>query len=164
MGASPPSTEPQPIVVGWDASDGSQRGLAAVAELFPGATVVAASVWEPTADTVALDPVGDALGAMTGIYAELDELGEQVAAERASEGERQASMAGLRAESVVRRGSAANALADIAEERDARLVVVGARRHGRVGAALLGSTSGTLLRRSRRPVLVVPAAAPAERG
>jgi nucleotide-binding universal stress UspA family protein len=52
---------------------------------------------------------------------------------------------------------------DVAEEVDAELIAVGSNRHGAIGTALLGSVSTELLRRARRPVLVVhPTAAQAE--
>jgi nucleotide-binding universal stress UspA family protein len=43
----------------------------------------------------------------------------------------------------------------VAEEVDAELIAVGSNRHGALGTALLGSVSLELLRRTRRPVLVV---------
>ena len=45
----------------------------------------------------------------------------------------------------------------IADKQDADLVVVGSRGRGAVGAALLGSVSRDLVRRAKRPVLVVKA-------
>ena len=52
------------------------------------------------------------------------------------------------------RGTPRSALAEQAEKAD--LVVVGARGHGAVGAALLGSVSTWLLHHLHRPVAVVP--------
>jgi nucleotide-binding universal stress UspA family protein len=52
----------------------------------------------------------------------------------------------------------------IAEEQDADLVVTGSRGHGTIGSALLGSVSTELVKRAKRPVLVVkttPAKVPA---
>lgn len=53
-------------------------------------------------------------------------------------------------------GPAAQAIADLAHERDADEIVVGARGLGRV-RALLGSVSHELLRIADRPVVVIPA-------
>ena len=45
----------------------------------------------------------------------------------------------------------------IADKQEADLIVVGSRGRGAVGAALLGSVSRDLVRRAKRPVLVVKA-------
>jgi nucleotide-binding universal stress UspA family protein len=42
-----------------------------------------------------------------------------------------------------------------AESRDADLVVVGTRGHGGIAGSLLGSVSADVIRRSKRPVVVV---------
>ena len=55
-------------------------------------------------------------------------------------------------------GPPAKAIADVASARDADMIVVGARGHGRV-RALIGSVSHELLHIADRPVLVIPAAA-----
>jgi nucleotide-binding universal stress UspA family protein len=46
----------------------------------------------------------------------------------------------------------------VADKQDADLIVVGSRGRGAVGAALLGSVSRDLVRRAKRPVLVVKTA------
>ena len=51
----------------------------------------------------------------------------------------------------------AKALVELADERDARLIVVGTHGEGPIRGALLGSTPHKLLHISDRPVLVVPA-------
>jgi nucleotide-binding universal stress UspA family protein len=49
------------------------------------------------------------------------------------------------------------------DEIDAELIVVGSNRHGALGTALLGSVSRALLKKARRPVLVVhPTPVPVE--
>ncbi len=53
--------------------------------------------------------------------------------------------------------SAAEALIDLAEERDARLIVVGTHGESPIAAAVIGSTPHKLMHISKRPVLVVPA-------
>ena len=52
--------------------------------------------------------------------------------------------------------SPAEGLAELADERDARLIVVGTRGESPIRGALLGSTPHKLLQLSRVPVLVVP--------
>lgn len=55
-------------------------------------------------------------------------------------------------------GFPADRIADVAEEEDAELVVVGSRGRGAFKAALLGSVSTELIGLARCPVLVVPPA------
>jgi nucleotide-binding universal stress UspA family protein len=58
-------------------------------------------------------------------------------------------------------GHAVDAILRVANEVDAEMIVVGSNRHGALGTALLGSASLELLRRARRPGLVVhPTPAP----
>ena len=63
--------------------------------------------------------------------------------------------AGVEAEFEVFEGDAAEEIAMIAESRDADLVVVGTRGHGGIAGSLLGSVSADVVRRSKRPVVVV---------
>jgi nucleotide-binding universal stress UspA family protein len=53
-------------------------------------------------------------------------------------------------------GFPADRLADLADEEDAELIVVGSRGRGAFRAAFLGSVSAELIGVARRPVLVVP--------
>jgi nucleotide-binding universal stress UspA family protein len=53
-------------------------------------------------------------------------------------------------------GPPAERLADIADEEDAELIVVGSRGRGALTAAFLGSVSNSLAGIARRPVLIVP--------
>jgi nucleotide-binding universal stress UspA family protein len=58
-------------------------------------------------------------------------------------------------------GNTVDAILRVGSELNAEMIVVGSNRHGTLGTALLGSVSLELLRRSRRPVLVVhPAPTP----
>jgi len=60
------------------------------------------------------------------------------------------------AEQRVAVGLPAERLADLADDEDAELIVVGSRGRGRFKAAFLGSVSNDLLGVARCPVLVVP--------
>jgi nucleotide-binding universal stress UspA family protein len=63
--------------------------------------------------------------------------------------------AGVEAEFEIFEGDAAEEIAMIAERRDADLVVVGTRGHSGIAGSLLGSVSADVVRRSKRPVVVV---------
>jgi nucleotide-binding universal stress UspA family protein len=56
-------------------------------------------------------------------------------------------------------GFAADRLADLADEEQAELIVVGSRGRGALKAAFLGSVSANLIGVARCPVMVVPAGA-----
>jgi nucleotide-binding universal stress UspA family protein len=77
----------------------------------------------------------------------------------AAEGAQLAAEAGLSAEGVAEpsHGSVWSTILDVAKERDAELVVAGARGHSTVRSLLLGSTSNGLVHHSHLPVLVLPA-------
>ena len=64
---------------------------------------------------------------------------------------------GLEAESLVVSDdvSVARTLLRVADEQDASVVVVGAHRRGALSRLVLGSTAKEVLKRARRPVLVV---------
>jgi nucleotide-binding universal stress UspA family protein len=53
-------------------------------------------------------------------------------------------------------GFPAGRLADLADDEDAELIVVGSRGRGRFKAAFLGSVSNSLVGVARCPVLIVP--------
>jgi nucleotide-binding universal stress UspA family protein len=61
-------------------------------------------------------------------------------------------------EAVIVEREPAHGLAELASERDARVIVVGTRGESPIRGALLGSTPHKLLQLSDRPVLVVPGA------
>jgi nucleotide-binding universal stress UspA family protein len=60
------------------------------------------------------------------------------------------------AEQRVAVGLPAERLADLADDEDAELIVVGSRGRGRFKTAFLGSLSNSLVGVARCPVLIVP--------
>lgn len=64
--------------------------------------------------------------------------------------------AGVDSDVRVELGVAVTQLADLAEEFDAALIVVGGRGRGRLAAALLGSVSQALARQALFPVMIIP--------
>jgi nucleotide-binding universal stress UspA family protein len=65
--------------------------------------------------------------------------------------------AGVEATAETRPGQVVRGILLYAEEQDADLIVVGATGRGRIAQRLLGAVPLELVRRSRRPVLVVSA-------
>lgn len=137
------------IVVGLDGSDNSKQAISVAAELARagGGRLVLAHVDERVAGK----------GGTASIRADDDEIRSEIAAEAARlEGE--GVRAGVEnAVSVI--GGPAHAIAKIADEVDADLIVVGTRGHSAVAGLLLGSVTNRLLHIAKRPVLGVPPAA-----
>ena len=124
------------IVLALDGSDGAERAVPVAADL---ARRDAAHVIVAHAQTRALE---------TAINARLD---QQVEALRA---------AGIEAEVVivpsVLDGGEADAIAEVASNHDADVIVIAGRGRTPFAGALLGSVTQRLLHVSDRPVLVIP--------
>lgn len=65
------------------------------------------------------------------------------------------------AEPVLRVGPTTDTVLAVADEVDADTIVIGRHRHGRLHDLLLGNTATDIVRRSPRPVLLVPPTDPA---
>ncbi len=146
------------ILLGFDGSEPASTAIDTATGLFPKAHATVAHFWS----SPIVDPeVRSRLTARAKDLDDLIELAEQEGAERAdrlaAEAVAHARAAGWDAEALARRlhGGAGFELARAAEERDADLIVVGARGLGGV-KAVLGSTSDLLVHVSTVPVLVVP--------
>jgi nucleotide-binding universal stress UspA family protein len=143
------------IVCGVDGSADSQAALEVAARLSTrlALRLVIAHVAEP-----AYIPYAAAapFGGMAGRDAVMEEVeSEEEAAERVLEDV--AVAAGLTdAERRAAVGLPAERLADLADEEDAELIVVGSRGRGAFKSAFLGSVSNSLVGVARCPVLIVP--------
>ncbi len=65
--------------------------------------------------------------------------------------------AGIQAKGLMVPGSPAKAILEEADRLDADLIILGSHGFGAVFKMLLGSISSAVLKKSRRPVLIVPA-------
>ena len=155
------------------ASDGSPAARRALEHgrdtLVPGPALVVC-LWESVATLSVrlLVPLTEGIGA--DVVGALDAKGRAAAERTAEEGAALLRAADFAAEPLARpahdrRGSREAAdiwrgLLRIADERDARLLVLGSSGRRATGAALLGSVSYGVVHHSHRPVLVVPAATP----
>ena len=144
------------IVCGVDGSPDSEAVLAVAAGLAEsgGARLVLANVVEhvpsPYATVGALGPAPVVQAPPGEALRDRVEAGERLLEKLAAEAEPPA------AERRVVTGLAAERLADLAEEVDAALIVVGSRGRGAFKAAFLGSVSTSLIGVARCPVLMVP--------
>jgi nucleotide-binding universal stress UspA family protein len=134
------------IVVGYDGSDCAKEAVHTALDLARayGEKVTIAFGYE-------LSPVG---GELHDYHLALKDLANQRLAEATS----LASQDGVDVEGVVVEREPAHGLVELAQLRDARLIVVGTRGESAIVGALIGSTSHKLLHLSDRPVVVVPAA------
>ena len=143
------------IVCGVDGSADSQAALTAAIDLAARLRLrlIMANVVEPTHTPY----VGSASlgGGMLRPELPTTDLQEDVANELLAE---LSTTLGLEhADRRVVVGYAAERLADLADEEEAEMIVVGSRGRGAFKAAFLGSVSTSLIGVARCPVLVVPA-------
>jgi nucleotide-binding universal stress UspA family protein len=134
------------VIVGYDGSDCAKAALAAAAEVAAayGDKLIAAFGYD-------VNPLG-------GNVPEWARALREVATERLEEARRivAESAHAIELEAVIVERSPAEGLAELARQRDARVIVVGTRGESPFHAALVGSTPHKLLQLADRPVLVVP--------
>lgn len=134
------------ILVGCDGSPNSMIALRwAIQFAAPGGRVVVAWVWDTT-------PL--AVGADAFFFPDASDLAAERFDHLVETTAEQARAGAVSVEREFVHGTPRSELASLAENVD--LVVVGARGHGAVGAALLGSVSTWLLHHVHRPIAVVP--------
>jgi nucleotide-binding universal stress UspA family protein len=135
------------VVVGYDGSDCAKAALRVAVE-------VGRAYGEPV--TIAYGYDVSPVGGQDHDYLEaLRELGTKRLQEaRALIGDNAGQV-----DAVIVEEAPAKALVQLADERDARVIVVGTRGERPLTGALLGSTPHKLLHLADRPVLVVPAPA-----
>jgi nucleotide-binding universal stress UspA family protein len=132
------------VVVGYDGSECAKAALRVGMDLARayGEQVVIAFAYE-------LNPVA---GEIHDYHTALRELAQK----RLTEALAAVGEAHEQVEAVIVEREPAHGLVELADERDARLIVVGTRGDGLIKGVLLGSTPHKLLALSDRPVLVVP--------
>ena len=138
-----------PVVFAYDGSDLAKHAIAEAGRLLSGGDALILTVWQPF-DVGFLPPTGLQFDA-----AQIADV-RAAAAQTAAEGAALAEAAGFRTQSAeIEQSPTWRAIADLADERDARLIVLGS--HGRSGlaGALVGSVAGSVAAHSGRSVLIV---------
>jgi nucleotide-binding universal stress UspA family protein len=139
-------TEMSQIVVGYDGSDCSRAALEEglrMANALDDKVVVVFGYAPP--------------GLWGGEIAEHEEAIEERGTKVLSEAKHQAEAAGATVELELVARKPSEAIVDVAEEREARMIVVGSYGDPPLKGMILGSTPNKLLHLAERPVLVVPA-------
>ena len=134
------------FVLGYDESPGAKRALAVAIEL-------AARFAEPLILVYGVTPPGgqgEEFRAHQDALVEIGRRATKVALERAT-------AAGVEAEVALVHDKPARALVEVADARDARMIIVGSYGESSLRGAILGSTPFRLLNSADRPVLVVKA-------
>lgn len=148
----------QPILLATDGSPAAAEAARTAidyAKAFE-APLLILSVWDVT-----YEPIGIAYGP---IIPDVDHVGHEQALKIVEQAAVQARSAGLEVEALTWRGNPVERICALAEEHDARLIVVGSHGWGPFKRALFGSVSTGVLHHARRPVLVVRGdASPADR-
>jgi nucleotide-binding universal stress UspA family protein len=134
------------IVVGYD---GSACGEAALKE----ALAIAPALGDEVTVVFGYAPPGIWGGEIAEHEKAIEELGEKVL----GKAREQAAAVGTEVRQVLVPKRAVEALIEVAEEDDARMIVVGTFGEATLKGIILGSNTNKLLHLTDRPVLVVPA-------
>lgn len=144
----------RPLLIAYDGSTSARAAIEATAGLFPGVQTIELYARQPLEGLAAHLEGHPALEELRQLDAATLDTSEDIA----SEGATYATELGLAAEGRVSSSmqTASAAIALVAEEVDAAVVILGSRGRGGVRSALLGSTSTNVLHHTGRATLVIP--------
>jgi nucleotide-binding universal stress UspA family protein len=144
-----------PVLLCFDGSDEAAEAIRCASVLLATREAIVLTVATPAKDELPLDPAGDLVGRLSGLYRDWDEIATEIAERHAHSGCELASGAGFAARSLTASGKPAAAILRVANEQDVSVIVLGAGRHGVLGG-LLGGVSARVAERAAQPVLVIP--------
>lgn len=139
----------------FDGSQDATEAIRSAGELLPGREALVLTVAIPAEAIFPLNPVGDVVGRLSGIYRDWDAIASEVAEQHARRGCQLATDAGLRAQPLTAVGKPAPTILRVADDHDVAVIVLGPARHAAFDG-LLGSVSARVVHQARHPVLVIP--------
>lgn len=152
---SPSDPDSRPVLIAYDGSDFAKTAIAdAAAQLGSARKAIVLTVWEPLEELSFLGVRGVASNAeaLETVLAETRAGAEEIA----KEGAKLASEAGFEAHAETAGGDPAwRQIVEVAEQRDASLIVLGSRGRSGLGYVLLGSVATAVAQHSKRSVLIV---------
>ena len=157
-GSASSETGKRPLLLCYDGSPDSIEAIEVAGELIGGGPALVIHVWlPPSALMLAARIVADSHPLAPAI-AEFDEAAHKEAERIAAEGAEAASRVGFEAAPLTERAGHGvwRTIVKVADERDARAVIVGSHGRSAAASAVLGSVSHGVVNHCRRPVLVAP--------
>jgi nucleotide-binding universal stress UspA family protein len=153
-----------PVLIAFDGSPAAEHALEEAAALLGKRPALVVSVWKegigfetvelPTA-TLGMPPAPIDVNAALEIEQDAKERAQRLA----QHGAELARQAGLEAEGLAVADEVEvtipETIVDVARQRDAAAIVMGAHGHGRLSEVLVGSTTRDVVRRAECPVVVV---------
>ena len=145
------------ILICYDGSASAEHVLAVTEKVVGNVPTVLLHIWNPP-ERVLADAFADRQDDGGPTYEELETWVQERAADTLNEGQTLADSLGLPVtpRSERNRSTVPDTILEIADELDAELIVTGTHGTTAVQPGLLGSVSGAVVHRARRPVLVVP--------
>lgn len=149
------SSPSHPLMLCYDGSPHAKYAIAYAARMFPHGHALVVTVWQPTAALGSLAWSG-ALERMD-TFSEMDRTVAENAMRLSAEGAEIARRAGLVAEPLLVEavGPVWKTLVDVADRRDAVMIVMGSRGRATLASVLLGSVSNAVVHHADQPTLVV---------
>ncbi|MGZ4315927.1 MAG: universal stress protein [Gaiellaceae bacterium] len=140
----------RPIVLATDGSASAEPAVQRAVELATEthAPLLVVTVWDTPYTGLGYAP----LPLVVDVGAEMLERAPQIVEAVAL----RARAAGIDVETTVRRGFPVDEICRVAEERNARMIVIGSHHWGRVRSALHGSVSQGVVQSAHCPVIVAP--------
>jgi nucleotide-binding universal stress UspA family protein len=150
------------VIIGFDGTPAAERAVRECGTLLaPRRAIVVVVIEQGRAFAKVMAPAMTAGRLLTELDVRTGERAEEAVIKQAKHlaqtGAALAQEAGFEAEGLVVADviPVASTIARVADEHDAVVIAVGARRRGGLGGLLLGSTTKALLKRTERPALVV---------